>query len=67
MAAQDYPPRLARVESGEFDLGRLVRRCIGLAEAALELAGLGSSDIDGITVIDPTADRIPTKTGWDRT
>jgi D-arabinose 1-dehydrogenase-like Zn-dependent alcohol dehydrogenase len=62
MAAHDYPPLLARVESGEFDLERLVRRRIGLAEAALELAALGSSDVDGITVIDPTADRIPAKT-----
>jgi D-arabinose 1-dehydrogenase-like Zn-dependent alcohol dehydrogenase len=53
MAAHDYPPLLARVESGEFDLARLVRRHIGLVEGARELAALGSSDVDGITVIEP--------------
>jgi alcohol dehydrogenase len=53
MAARDYPPMLARIESGEFDLARLVRRRIGLDEAAGQLAALGSAWIDGITVIVP--------------
>ncbi len=53
MAAHDYPPMLARVQSGEFDLERLVRRRIGLAEAAAELPALGHREVDGITVIHP--------------
>jgi D-arabinose 1-dehydrogenase-like Zn-dependent alcohol dehydrogenase len=55
MAAHDYPPMLARVQSGEFDLARLVRRRIGLDAAAADLAALGHAEIDGITVIHPDA------------
>jgi D-arabinose 1-dehydrogenase-like Zn-dependent alcohol dehydrogenase len=53
MAAQDYPPMLARVESGEFDLDRLIGRRIGLAEAAVALAELGTTQVNGLTVILP--------------
>ena len=53
MAARDYPPMLHRVESGEFDLAQLIRRRIGLDEAAVQLAALGTAQIDGITVILP--------------
>ena len=53
MAAHAYPAMLARVESGELDPGRLVRQRIGLADAAIALAALGSAEIDGITIIDP--------------
>jgi D-arabinose 1-dehydrogenase-like Zn-dependent alcohol dehydrogenase len=57
MAAADYPGLLARIESGELDLGRLIRRRIGLDDAAGELAALGTAQIDGITVIEPAATR----------
>jgi alcohol dehydrogenase len=53
MAAHDYPAMLARIESGELEPGRLIRRRIGLAEAAAELAALGTADVDGITLIEP--------------
>jgi alcohol dehydrogenase len=53
MAAADYAGMLDRVTSGEFDLDRLVRRRIGLTEAATELAALGSARVDGITLIRP--------------
>jgi alcohol dehydrogenase len=53
MAARDYPAMLSRVESGELDPGRLVRRRIGLADAAVALAELGGAEIDGVTIIDP--------------
>lgn len=53
MAAHDYPAMLARIESGELDPGRLIRRRIGLSEAATELAALGTADVDGITLIEP--------------
>jgi D-arabinose 1-dehydrogenase-like Zn-dependent alcohol dehydrogenase len=53
MAAHDYPPMLARVESGEFDLDRLIGRRIGLFAAAAALAALGTAEVDGLTVIVP--------------
>lgn len=53
MAAADYPAMLARVVSGEFDLDTLVRRRIGLAEGAAELAALGHAAVDGVTLIVP--------------
>ena len=53
MAAHDYPQMLHRVACGELDPGLLVRRRIGLAEAAVELAALGTTPVDGVTVIDP--------------
>jgi alcohol dehydrogenase len=55
MAAHDYPAMLARVESGELTPGRLIRRRIGLTEAATELAALGTADVDGITLIEPAS------------
>ena len=56
MAAHDYPAMLARVVSGELDPGRLVRRRIGLSDAAAAVAMLGAADVDGVTMIDPTRD-----------
>ncbi|HEY7047435.1 MAG TPA: zinc-dependent alcohol dehydrogenase family protein [Jatrophihabitantaceae bacterium] len=53
MAARDYPAMLERVTSGDLDPGRLVRRVIGLDEAAVELAALGTAPIDGVTIIHP--------------
>lgn len=53
MAAHDYPEMLARVESGEFDLDRLIRRRISLDEAPNALAELDTALVDGITLIDP--------------
>ena len=55
MPAHDYPALLERVSSGELAPGRLVRRHIGLAEAAVELAALDTAQVDGITVIHPSA------------
>jgi alcohol dehydrogenase len=54
MAAADYPAMLDRIASGEFDPALLVRRSIGLAEAAAALPLVPNMQIDGITVIDPT-------------
>ncbi|WAX58156.1 zinc-dependent alcohol dehydrogenase family protein [Jatrophihabitans cynanchi] len=53
MAAHDYPAMLARIESGELEPGRLIRRRIGLTDAAAELAALGTAEVDGITLIEP--------------
>ncbi len=53
MAAHDYPPMLARVVSGEFDLDRLIGRRIGLVAGAVALAALGTAQVDGLTVIRP--------------
>lgn len=53
MAARDYPEMLARVESGEFDLDRLIRRRIGLDDAAHALATMDTAPVDGITLILP--------------
>ena len=53
MAAYDYPPMLAAIAAGDLDPGRLVRRHVGLAEAATLLAELGSSGADGIVIIEP--------------
>jgi alcohol dehydrogenase len=51
MAAHDYAAMLARVTSGELDPARLVRRRIGLDEAAAALPAMGAAD--GITIIEP--------------
>jgi alcohol dehydrogenase len=53
MAARDYPQMLRRVAAGELDPGLLLQRRIGLADAAVELAALGSAPVDGVTIIDP--------------
>jgi alcohol dehydrogenase len=54
MPAHDYPAMLERVSSGELDPARLVRRHIGLPDAAAELATLGDAQVDGITLIHPS-------------
>jgi alcohol dehydrogenase len=54
MAATEYPDMLSRIASGELDPALLVRRRIGLADAAAALPQVATADIDGITVIDPT-------------
>jgi alcohol dehydrogenase len=53
MAATDYPAMLERIARGELDPALLVRRRIGLAEAAAALPLVPTTEIDGITIIDP--------------
>lgn len=54
MAAADYPPMLALVESGALRPQRLVERTIGLAEAAALLPVFDTATVAGMTIIDPT-------------
>jgi alcohol dehydrogenase len=54
MPATEYPAMLDRIARGELDPALLVRRCIGLADAAAVLPQVPSLQVDGITVIDPT-------------
>ncbi|CAM3672749.1 zinc-binding dehydrogenase [Nocardioides zeicaulis] len=54
MAAADYPPMLALVESGALAPQRLVERTIGLAEAAALLPVFDTATVAGMTIIDPT-------------
>jgi alcohol dehydrogenase len=54
MAATDYPAMLDRIAGGELDPSLLVRRSIGLAAAAAALPLVPHTEIDGITIIDPT-------------
>lgn len=54
MAATDYPAMLDRIAGGELDPALLVRRRIGLAEAASALASMPNTQVGGITIIDPT-------------
>ena len=53
MAAADYPEMLALIADGSLQPQRLVRRTIGLAEAADLLPGLDSADLAGMTMVDP--------------
>jgi D-arabinose 1-dehydrogenase-like Zn-dependent alcohol dehydrogenase len=53
MAAADYPPLVALVESGELAPQRLVERTVGLGEAAAMLPTMDSSTLTGITMVDP--------------
>jgi alcohol dehydrogenase len=52
LAAADYAPLLALVNSGKVDPRRLVRRTIPLADGPAALAELGDFNHLGITVID---------------
>jgi alcohol dehydrogenase len=54
MAAADYPAMLDRIANGELNPALLVRRTIGLTQAAAALPHVADTQIDGITVIDPT-------------
>jgi alcohol dehydrogenase len=54
MPATDYPAMLERIASKELDPSLLVRRSIGLAAAAAALPLIPTTEIDGITIIDPT-------------
>jgi len=53
MAAADYPDMLALVAQGLLRPDLLVRRTIGLAEAASLLPGLDRTTAAGITLVDP--------------
>jgi len=53
MAAADYPPMLALIESGALRPHDLVGRTVDLEEAARMLPGLGEHSSAGITVVDP--------------
>jgi D-arabinose 1-dehydrogenase-like Zn-dependent alcohol dehydrogenase len=53
MAAKDYPAMLAEIVEGRLSPGRLVRRTIGLEEAAAALTGMGRDQWSGTTVILP--------------
>ncbi|HYN28925.1 MAG TPA: alcohol dehydrogenase catalytic domain-containing protein [Dermatophilaceae bacterium] len=53
MAAVDYPAMMALVENGSLQPERLVRRTIGLHEAAELLPRFDRSSIAGMTMIDP--------------
>ena len=54
MAAVDYPDMLALVESGRLRPERLVRRTVGLDEAATLLPSFDSATAAGITLVDPS-------------
>ena len=54
MAAVDYPDMLALVESGRLRPERLVRRTVGLDEAATLLPSFDSGTAAGITLVDPS-------------
>lgn len=54
MAAVDYPDMLALVEGGRLRPDLLVRRTVGLAEAATLLPSFDSATAAGITLIDPS-------------
>ncbi|MCY4725641.1 alcohol dehydrogenase catalytic domain-containing protein [Nocardioides sp. STR2] len=54
MAAVDYPDMLALVEGGRLRPDRLVRRTVGLDEAATLLPSFDSATAAGITLIDPS-------------
>src|SRR6476661_5931747 len=53
MAAVDYPGMLALVADGSRQPQRLVRRTIGLAEAAALLPRLDDAGLAGLTIVDP--------------
>ncbi|WES64110.1 alcohol dehydrogenase catalytic domain-containing protein [Microbacter sp. GSS18] len=53
MAATDYPAMMAMIDSGALAPQRLIRRTIGLEEAASALPGFERSDAAGITMIAP--------------
>ena len=54
MAATDYPPMMALIESGALQPQRLVERTIGLEEAAQLLPVFDRVPVAGMTMIDPT-------------
>jgi alcohol dehydrogenase len=54
MAAHDYPPMLADVAAGRLRPGDLVTRHISLDEAPQALAGMGSQQPPGVTLIHPS-------------
>jgi len=54
MAATDYPDMLALVERGLLRPDLLVRRTVGLEEAATLLPSFDTSTAAGITLIDPS-------------
>jgi alcohol dehydrogenase len=53
MAAADYPGMLRLIEDGSLQPQRLVRRTVGLDEAAALLPGFDQATRAGITVVDP--------------
>jgi alcohol dehydrogenase len=53
MAAADYPPMLALIESGALRPGDLIERVVGLQEAAALLPGFDQASPAGLTIIDP--------------
>jgi D-arabinose 1-dehydrogenase-like Zn-dependent alcohol dehydrogenase len=53
MAAADYPPLVALVESGELAPQRLVERTVGLGGVAAMLPAMDTSMLTGITMVDP--------------
>lgn len=55
MAALDYPGMLALVASGALEPQRLIRRTVGLADAAGLLPAMDRSTLAGMTMIDPRA------------
>ena len=54
MAAVDYPGMLALIESGALQPQRLIKRTIGLEEAATLLPGFDRANVAGMTIIDPS-------------
>lgn len=55
MAALDYPGMLALVASGALEPQRLIRRTVGLEDAAGLLPAMDRSTLAGMTMIDPRA------------
>jgi D-arabinose 1-dehydrogenase-like Zn-dependent alcohol dehydrogenase len=53
MQAHEYPAMLAAIESGRLEPGRLVSRCISLAEAGEALVAMETYGGAGVTVIVP--------------
>ena len=53
MAAVDYPDMMRLIETGSLEPQRLVRRVVGLDEAAALLPGLDRAAVVGITMVDP--------------
>ena len=53
MAARDYPEMLALVAKGVLDPALLVKREVGLPEAASALADMDNQVMGGITIIKP--------------
>ena len=53
MAAADYPPMLALIESGLLRPQELIERVVGLQEAATLLPGFDTASPAGLTIIDP--------------